>query len=333
MTNTETMNHISLHHDGEFHHHHSHAEHSHHEGGHHLLSIENLSVSFERYDSTAPFFGAGRVRVNALHDVSLSVHKGEILAVVGASGSGKSVLANALFGLYEPNSEVNGTIWFDGVEQTAASLSALRGHGISLVPQGVTYLNPLMQMGEQVRGAAKGTTKAERNVDARRRLEKQRELFKTYGFTSRDELLYPHQLSGGMARRMLLMCALMEEPRLIVADEPTPGLDLDLAAQALSDLRDFANSGGAVLLITHDIELALAVADRVAIFCDGTVVEETSVESFESPDLLRHPFSRTLWHAMPSHDFCDGILQEHSARQFAQGPMQQLAQEGVSHES
>ena len=129
-------------------------------------------------------------------------------------------------------------------------------------------------------------------------------LFSSYGLDRGVMDLYPHELSGGMVRRVLLMCALMDNPRLIIADEPTPGLDLDLAVHALDDLRDFANQGGAVMLITHDLELALRVADRVAVFDDGTVVEETSVESFDDPANLRHPFSRALWHAMPEHDFC-----------------------------
>ena len=88
-----------------------------------------------------------------------------------------------------------------------------------------------------------------------------------------------------------------------MADEPTPGLDLELAVRALDDLRAFADEGGGVLLITHDIELALRVADRIAVFKDGTVVEETAVESFSDPRLLRHPFTRALWHALPEHDF------------------------------
>ena len=111
---------------------------------------------------------------------------------------------------------------------------------------------------------------------------------------------YPHELSGGMARRVLLMCALMDDPRVIVADEPTPGLDLELAVHALDDLRTFANAGGGVLLITHDIELALRVADRIAVFREGTVVEETAAAIFASPELLEHPFSRALWCSRPS---------------------------------
>ncbi len=279
--------------DHELHHHHTHAADSRHPGGHHLLQVENLTVAFAMYDPAAPFFRAARVRSEVLHDLSLSVHVGEVLAVVGASGSGKTVLADSLMGQWANNAEVKGRIWFDGVEQDAVSLAALRGHGVSMVPQGVNNLDPLMRVGEQVLGAVRTP---ERRACMHR-------LFIDYGLGTEAERLYPHQLSGGMARRVLLMCALMDEPRLIIADEPTPGLDLDLAVHALDDLRSFADAGGGVLLITHDIELALRVADRVAIFHDGTVVEETGVENFSSPDLLRHPFTKALWHALPSHGF------------------------------
>lgn len=289
--------------DGETHHHHTHGAVSRHVGGHHLLSVEGLSVSFTMYDPNAPFWRAGRVRSEVLHDLSLSVHVGEILAVVGASGSGKTVLADALMGRWDQNMEVRGRIWFDGAQKDVDSLRALAGHGISLVPQGVGNLDPLMRVGEQVRGAARGATREVRRADADRRAARQRELFLAYGLDLQVERMYPHELSGGMARRALLMCALMDEPRLIIADEPTPGLDLDLAAHALDDLRGFADAGGGVLLITHDIELALRVADRVAVFSDGTIVEETGVESFSSADTLRHPFSRALWRAMPGHEF------------------------------
>ena len=255
----QTDGHAVAHVTGEVHHHHSHASSSHHAGGHHLLAVEHLSVAFDDYDSAAPYFSGARCRGEVLHDLTLSVHEGELLAVVGASGSGKTVLADALMGQYETNAEVTGSIWFDGTAQDAASLARLWGHGISLVPQGVDNLDPLMRVGDQVRGVPRGSSRAERRTDAVRRLARQRELFASYGLGEQVERLYPHQLSGGMARR--------------------------------------------VLLITHDIELALRVADRVAVFRDGTVVEETGVGSFSAPELLRHPFSRALWHALPSHDF------------------------------
>lgn len=285
------------------HHHHSHAAGSRHGHGHHLLQVEGLSVSFRMYDDeAAPFFRAPQRDVEVIHDLSVSVHEGEIVAVVGASGSGKTLLADAVLGLFEPNATVRGRIWFDGEPQDSASLAALRGAGVALVPQSVASLDPLMPVGRQVEGVPRGRGAA-RRADAARRAERRRALFARYGLDEAVARLYPHELSGGMARRVLLCCALMDEPRLIVADEPTPGLDLPLAVRALDDLRAFADGGGGVMLITHDIELALSVADRVAVFKDGTVVEETAVASFAAPELLAHPFSRALWHALPEHGF------------------------------
>lgn len=279
------------------HHHHTHAPVSHHEHGHHLLQVEDLSVGFRMYDEDAPFFRARQRVVEVIHRLSISVHVGEIVAVVGASGSGKTLLADAILGLFEPNATVTGRIWYDGELQDAASLAERRGNGISLVPQSVNHLDPLMKVGRQVEGFARS------DVPRAERARLRERLFARYGLSEDVADFYPHQLSGGMARRVLLCCALMDDPRLVIADEPTPGLDLDLAVCALGDFRDFADAGGGVLLITHDIELALRVADRVAVFKEGTVVEETAVANFASPDTLEHPFSRELWHALPEHDF------------------------------
>ena len=285
------------HENAEEHHHHTHADGSQHGHGHHLLQVEDLSVGFTMYREDEPFFKASRHTVQVIHDLSISVHEGEIVAVVGASGSGKTLLADAVFGLFEPNATVCGRIWFDGERCEAADLQRLRGHGISLVPQSVNNLDPLMKVGRQVEGfAQRGAAKAERR-------QKRRELFARYGLDESVANLYPFELSGGMARRVLLCCALMDDPKLIVADEPTPGLDLELALAALADFRAFADAGGGVMLITHDIELALRVADRVAVFRDGTVIEETGVQEFASPDTLRDPFSKALWHALPEHGF------------------------------
>lgn len=280
----------------EEHHHHAHSDGSQHHGGHHLLQVEDLTVSFSMYESDRPFFRARRVPHVAIDRLSVSVHVGEVVAVVGASGSGKSLLADAIMGLYEPNSTVTGSIWFDGTLQDARGLGSLRGGRVAFIPQSVESLNPLVPVGKQVRDACRGSM----GKDGVRR---QRELFARYGLERRVEDMYPFELSGGMARRVLLCMALMGEPQLIIADEPTPGLDLPLAIRAMGDLRDFADRGGSVMLITHDIELALGVADRIAVFHGGTVVEETSVASFASPDLLGHPFTRALWHALPEHDF------------------------------
>lgn len=292
--------------DAERHHHHSHAKTSHHPGGHHLLTVEHLSVSFSMYDTQAPFFSARHIEHTMISDMSISVHAGEVVAVVGASGSGKTLLADALMGLYEPNARVEGNIWFDGVLQDAASLAQLRGHGISLVPQSVTHLDPLMPVGEQVLGAFPRGRGG--RVERARRQRRMEELFAAYRLDPSVMRRYPYELSGGMLRRILIMCALMDDPKLIVADEPTPGLDLDLAVRALGDLRSFANDGGGVMLITHDLELALRVADRVAVFYEGQIVEETATASFARSDTLEHPFTRALWHALPEHDFCAAPL-------------------------
>ena len=246
------------------------------------------------YDPRARFWHPRRAYHDVLRDLTLSVHEGEILALVGASGSGKSVLADALMGLFDANAVASGEMWFDGSLVAPGDLGNLRGHGISLVPQGVSSLDPLMRVGEQVRGEARGADRRARREDARRRMVRQRELFEAYGLASEVERMYPHELSGGMARRVLLMCALMEEPRLLIADEPTPGMDDESAAVAARDLRAFAQDGGGVLLITHDLDFALSVADRLAVFREGTVVEETSVSAFRRAEALRDPYAREL---------------------------------------
>lgn len=278
----------------EYHHHHTHAADSQHVGSHHLLTVEHLTVAYRMYDPRARFWRPRRMHHNVLRDLTLSVHEGEILALVGASGSGKSVLADALMGLFDANAVASGEMWFDGHRVAPGDLGSLRGHGISLVPQGVSSLDPLMRIGEQVRGEARGADRRARKEDTRRRMARQRELFEAYGLGPEVERMYPHELSGGMARRVLLMCALMEEPSLLIADEPTPGMDDESAAVAARDLRAFAQDGGGVLLITHDLDFALSVADRLAVFREGTVVEETSVAAFRRAEALRDPYAREL---------------------------------------
>lgn len=283
----------AAHSDSERHHHHSHAAGSRHLGDHHLLQVEDLSIAFQRYDEeSASSWRAGRREVRALDHLSLAVHAGEMVAVVGASGAGKSLLADCLLGMFDPQAIVTGRIWFDGTLQTAEGLQGLRGRDIALVPQSISCLDPLMKVGAQVRLGAPGIQEPK---------ERQRALFERYGLAPEVAEAYPHELSGGMARRVLLCCALMGRPRLIIADEPTVGLDLDLAMKALADFRSFADEGGGVLLITHDIELALRAADRIAVMHEGTVVEETAVASFAAPELLRSAYARELWHALPEH--------------------------------
>lgn len=296
--------HRDVHRDGHAHHHHTHARDSHHAGGHHLLQVDGLSVSFSMYDDEPgaglrSWIAAPRHTVEVIHSLSIGVHAGEIVAIVGASGSGKTLLADAILGISPENALVEGRIWFDGVEQDAHGLAALRGSDIAFVPQSVESLDPLMRVGRQVELFV-------RDASADEARARRQEVFSRYGLDEAAAKRYPFELSGGMARRVLLACALVNEPRLIIADEPTPGLDLELAVRAMDDFRAFADAGGGVLLITHDIELVLRVADRIAVFKDGMVVEETAVANFAAPELLRHPFSRALWAALPEHGFSSG---------------------------
>lgn len=298
-TTPQGADHAATSHAGQpTHHHHSHAAHSVHAGGHHLLQLDDVSVGFERYAGRGVL--APRETRFVMEHLSLSLHEGEILALVGASGSGKTLIADTIMGLFAANAQVTGRVWFDGDAMDERSLTPLRGNRIAFVPQSVESLDPLQRVGRQIERLAQGMTKQE--ARARRR-----ELFARYRLDEETARCYPFELSGGMARRVLLIGALMNRPRVIVADEPTPGLDMELAVRAMDDFRAFANDGGGVLLITHDIELALRVADRIAVFQDGTVVEETAVASFASPDLLQHSFSRKLWHALPEHGMrCEG---------------------------
>ncbi|MEG1478955.1 MAG: ABC transporter ATP-binding protein [Clostridiales bacterium] len=254
----------------------------------HVLEIEDLSISFTQYEK-----GLKQIDLQVISNLNVSVHEGEIVAVVGASGSGKSLLAHAVLGLLPPNANVQGKIYFDDELMSAERIKELRGENIALVPQSVNYLDPLMKVGRQVRKSRRD----KQFVNA------QQDLFKRYDLDKRTDELFPFELSGGMARRVLLSSALMESPQLIIADEPTPGMHLSLAKKAMADFRNFANEGNGVLLITHDIELAFEVADRIAVFYAGTTVEEAKIEDFKSEETLRHPYTKALWRALPQNGF------------------------------
>lgn len=254
-----------------------------------LLRIEHLTVSFAQYEKHS----AKQGELPVIRDLNVTVREGEIVAVVGSSGSGKSLLAHAIMGILPANAAASGSIFYRGSACGEAELKALRGREIALVPQSVNYLDPLMKVGRQIIGETK-----KRQAEGR-----MRDLLARYGLSEEVEDLYPFELSGGMARRVLLLTALMRQPHLIIADEPTPGMDLALAKQAMQDFRTFADDGNGVLLITHDLELALEVADRIVVFYAGTTVEEAKVADFADQALLRHPYTRALYEALPGRGF------------------------------
>ncbi len=253
-----------------------------------LLEIHDLSVSFRMYDSALE-----QRQLQVISDLHLTVRPGEIVAVAGSSGSGKSLLASAILGILPGNATVRGHLHYKGQELTPQMQAKLRGTEIALVPQSVAFLDPLMKVGRQVDGHRKPYP-----------VEKRRELFRRFGLPEKTEKLYPFQLSGGMARRVLVSTALIADAQLIIADEPTPGMSLEQALEALQMFRELAQDGKAVILITHDIDLAFQFADRVAVFYAGTTVETAPVADFlAGPEALRHPYSQALWRALPQNGF------------------------------
>ena len=179
-----------------------------------LLDVENVSISFIQYTR-----GLNQRDLKVITDLTLDISEGEILAVLGSSGSGKSLLAHAIFGILPENARLNGKIKFKGKELSQEDKEEIRGKGIVLVPQSVNFLDPLMKISD----IAIGHCETEEEKKAKK--IKQREIFEHYNLGPEVDDMYPFQLSGGMARRVLVSTALLADPDLVVADEPTPGLD------------------------------------------------------------------------------------------------------------
>lgn len=257
-----------------------------------LLSVQNFSLGFRRYD------GLLHQRVMpALHGLTFSLNRGEVLTLVGASGAGKSLLAHALFDILPPNAVTIGQLLLDGVKLDPSNWPSHRGRHMGLVPQSASHLDPLTRCGKQLAWAAQ---RSGRKID-------QTTLNQTlarFGLDTSTARAFPHQLSGGMARRLMLAIATIGQPDLIVADEPTSGLDPANATVVLTHLRQLADAGNGVLLITHDLAQALPFADRVAILQHGKLVDVEPASAFSGNGAaLRSAYARALWHAMPENHF------------------------------
>lgn len=258
-----------------------------------LLEVKNLSISFDQYGRKLQRFTSTPIRA-----LNVEIYRGEILAVVGASGSGKSLLAHAIMGILPPNAFVGGEILYDGVVLDPKNIQKYRGKQIAFIPQSVNYLDPSMKVKHQVRtGLHRG--KRESSMIQER-------LFEQFGLKRSDGELYPYQLSGGMLRRVLFATSMGKDTELVIADEPTPGIHQSALDLVLRQLRDFADSGISVMLITHDIISAVKIADRIAVFRDGQTIETAPVRFFNgSGEMLRDKYSRKLWRSLPQNEFIE----------------------------
>ncbi len=256
----------------------------------HVVDITGLEVSFATDGGT----------VIAVDDVSLSVEAGEVVAIVGESGSGKTVTAKSILGLLPENAVTRGAIVLNGTDViglTGDRLRAIRGTDVAMVFQEPsTALNPVYTVGWQI---AEGL-RAHGSYSKRAARAKAIEILDRVGIPDAATRVdhYPHQFSGGQKQRVVIAMALVLEPELIVADEPTTALDVTVQAEILDLLRRCREEfGAAIILITHNMGIVADLADRVAVMYEGKVVEQADVKTlFEAP---QHPYTQKLLAAVP----------------------------------
>ncbi|MEV4276389.1 ABC transporter ATP-binding protein [Actinoplanes xinjiangensis] len=259
-----------------------------------LLTVSGLTVRFQLRDAV----------VAAVTDLDLTVRPGELLAVVGESGCGKSVLAHALLGLLPANAAVSGQALLTRAVGPSGPVDLLacgektlareiRGRRIGLIPQSPATALTVVRRGRRLLAETLRAHRRDPGLADQVAWEA--------GLDPADLERYPFELSGGMAQRLATALALAGEPPLLIADEPTGGLDRPLVDHTLDLLRRRCDDGAAVLLITHDLAAAERVADTVAVMYAGRIVEHRPArELFAAP---AHPYSRGLLDALPNREF------------------------------
>lgn len=259
-----------------------------------LLSVEGLSVTFSHRRQT----------VSAVRDVSFNVKRGETIAIIGESGSGKSVTARAIMGLLpKETARITGSAKYENNEligTSARELRSRRGKDLAYVFQDASRsLNPTMKVGQQLVEAIKAHNefpKARLRALAVEYLNRVQIPAAAHRFHQ-----YPHELSGGMRQRVMIAIALSCQPRLVIADEPTTALDVTTQAQIMELLQDLQQEYGlTVVLISHDMGIAASFSNRVAVMYAGRIVEEGPTSSIFSG--ARMPYSRALLESIPSLD-------------------------------
>src|SRR3954463_3680606 len=261
-----------------------------------VLEIKNLDVDY----------GLGDQAVQAVRDVTLTLHRGEVLGLAGESGSGKSTLAYGVTRLLPPPGVISGgpVIYhppggepYDVMALSNAELRAFRWAETSIVFQGaMNSLNPVHKVSTQMLDVIKAH---EPQLTPEARLARAREMLKLVGISADRMDAYPHQLSGGMRQRVMIGMALVLEPQVVIMDEPTTALDVVMQRQILAQLVELRERlGFSVLFITHDLSLLVEFSDRIAIMYGGRIVEEA-----RSADLYKdslHPYSEGLLKSFPA---------------------------------
>jgi peptide/nickel transport system ATP-binding protein len=258
-----------------------------------VLTVEDLSVDFPTDDGL----------VKAVRGVSYELQRGEVLGIVGESGSGKSVTSMAVMGLLPKTARVSGSIHFDGKDLLKLSdkaMNQVRGSGIAMVFQDpMTSLNPVYTVGDQIAEAITAHHDVRRDVAHKQAVE----LLDLVHIPNPQQRAneYPHQLSGGMRQRVVIAIAMANQPKVIIADEPTTALDVTVQAQILESLQTAKKeTGAAMVLITHDLGVIAGQADRVQVMYAGKAVEAGTVdEIFYTP---RMPYTLGLLGSLPRLD-------------------------------
>jgi peptide/nickel transport system ATP-binding protein len=271
-----------------------------------LLKVEHLTV---RFPSSKSRNGQSSIAPAAVEDLSFEILAGEVLGMVGESGSGKSVTSLALMRLLPPQTEVSGVIRLQDGDQrrdllqlSAESMRELRGRQIGMIFQEpMSALNPVMRVGDQIAEAVRAHQNFSERVSKKEAWERAVAAMNDTAIpdAARRARDYPHQLSGGMRQRIMIAMAIVNRPKLLIADEPTTALDVTVQAQILELLGELrAKFGLTMLFISHDLAVISQIADRVAVMYTGNLVEVGSKQNiFQSP---AHPYTRGLLNAVPT---------------------------------
>jgi dipeptide transport system ATP-binding protein len=267
-----------------------------------VLTVEDLHVSFTTFGG----------EVQALRGVTFDLYKGETLAIVGESGCGKSVTANTIMGLIPqpPGKIKNGKVLFKNqnlVKMSKSRLRKVQGVDISMIFQDpMTALNPTLQVGEQLTEGLRTHQKVSKATAYTRAIE----MLNLVGIPNPKERMkqYPHQFSGGMRQRIVIAIALICEPELLIADEPTTALDVTIQAQILELFEEIQEKMGvSIILITHDLGVVAKIADRIAVMYAGKIIETGDKrEIFYTP---QHPYTKGLLNSVPRLDLAEEELQ------------------------